>query len=362
MRKNKIKILYIIPSLSSGGAERFILDLIKNLDKDIFDPCLLLFKDKGLFYQEALDNNISIKTLKKKFKIDFVNFYNIYKYIKNIKPDIVHTQLGGDVYGKLAAKIAGVSKIVSTEQNVYLNDGIIIRFLKKNTARFSSKLIAISSAVKKDLLLNYNLKKDKVETIFNGVDFKNFLFQDKKANNSGKIVFGSIGRLSEQKNYSLLLKALSHFKGFDFKLMIVGEGELRSDLEREIVNLGLSDKVELLGERRDIASFLSKIDFFVLSSKWEGLGIVLLEAALFKLPVLASNTGGIVDIIKDGERGILFENNNLDSLVEKLKYFFNLDNKKELNVLAENLSNFVIDNFAIEKIAKDYENMYLSLK
>jgi glycosyltransferase involved in cell wall biosynthesis len=359
--KKKIKTLYIIPSLASGGAERFILDLIYNLDKEKFDVSLLLFNGKGFFYSEAVERGLKVKVYRKLCRLDFVNFFRIYSYVKKEKPDIVHTQLGGDIYGKIAARLAGVKKIVSTEQNVLNNDSRLVFSLKKFTSKFSDRIVAISTEVRKDIIERYGLSEDKVELIFNGIDLNKFSFNLKKEGKKDKIVIGSIGRLSEQKNFSLLFRALAFFPDINFQCLIVGEGELRSRLEKEIKGLGLENKVYLLGRKKYVQKFLSSLDFFVLASKWEGLGLVLLEAGLSKLAVLASNTGGIKDIIKNEETGILFENDNLDDLKKKLNYFFD-DNKKEgLNILGENLYKLVEQEFDIRRIAKKYENLYLNL-
>lgn len=360
-RNQKIKILYIIPSLNSGGAERFLLDLVYNLNLDIFEPSLLLFNGQGFFYSEAINRNLNVKALKKKFKIDIFNFYSIYKHIKKIKPDIVHTQLGGDIYGKIAAKLAGVKNIVSTEQNVLINDNKIIKFFKKRTAGFSNKIIAISSAVKRDIIENYQVPSEKINLIFNGISVEKFQQDRKPSLNKNQIVFGSIGRLTSQKNFSLLIEALSKIKNKNFKCLIAGEGELREKLEKEIKKYDLTNKIELLGLKKDIKGFLSELDFFVLPSKWEGLGVVLLEAGLSRLPVLASATGGILDIIKDKKTGILFKNNNVNDLVKKIDYFLDSKNKKDLIVLGDNLFNYIIDKFDIKKVASQYESVYLNL-
>ncbi len=359
--KKKIKILYIIPSLASGGAERFILDLIYNLDKEKFDPSLLLFNGKGFFYPEAVERGLKLKVYRKLCRLDLINFFRICGYIKRERPDIVHTQLGGDIYGKIAAKLFGVKKIVSTEQNVLNNDSRLVFFLKKITSKFSDKIVAISTEVRKDIVERYGLPENKVELIFNGIDLDKFSLNLKKVNEKDKIVMGSIGRLSEQKNFSLLFKALAVFPDIDFECLIVGEGELRPRLEREIVDLGLEKKVYLLGRKKDVQRFLSGLDFFVLPSKWEGLGLVLLEAGLSKLAVLASNTGGIKDIIKNEETGILFENDNLDDLKKKLNYFFDDNKKEDLDILGENLYKLVEQEFDIKKIAEKYESLYLNL-
>ena len=361
MNKGRIKILYISPTLASGGAERLTLDLIENLDKEIFSPSLLLFAGQGFFYPEALAKRIRVKSLKKRFLIDPINFYFIYKYIKKLKPDIVHTQMGADFYGRLAAKLAGVKIIVSTEHNVLDNYTPFISWLKKKTASWSNKTICVSQAIKDDMNKQY---KDKValELIYNGINTEKFAQIERKKNIGGEIIFGSLGRLSEQKIYSLLIKAISEVKSeTKFKVKIAGEGALRESLLKEIELANLSDKIELVGVKEDVPGFLKELDFFVLPSKWEGLGIVLLEAGLAHLPVLASATGGILEIIEDKKTGILFENDNALDLAKKIEYFLDNNNRSNLDILGENLYSKVMAEFNISKLIKKYEQIYLEL-
>lgn len=358
--RNKIKVLHILPSLSLGGAERLVLDLLSNFSADIFSTQLLLFKDKGFFYQEAIDKKIEVVTLSKKSKFDPINFIKIYLAIKKFSPDIVHTHLGADVYGGLAAKLAGVKNIVSTEHNVLANNTSCYNFIKKIISKLFSRIIAVSSTIKEELSTKFNLSADKVILLRNGVDVDKFKAY-KKNKISDKIIFGSIGRLSPQKNYSLLINAVAQIKGDNFKFKIAGVGPLESELKQQIQTLGLLDKVELVGPITDVGNFLSQLDFFVLPSKWEGLGLVLLEAGLLGLPVLASSTGGILDIILDHETGILFKNNNCVDLVEKINYFLDPKNQSELKLLGVALSNLVSREFSIKNIANKYEALYLAL-
>jgi glycosyltransferase involved in cell wall biosynthesis len=360
MNNKKIKVLHILPSLNSGGAERLVLDLLNNFSPDKFSVELLLFKSKGFFYDEARAKGIKVIVLNKKFKLDLINFFKIYRRIKKISPDIVHTHLGADIYGSLAAKLAGVKFIVSTEHNVLQNNNKLLNFFKKIFSSFFVKIIAVSSTVKNDLINNLKLKENKVSLIYNGVDVSKFKIED-NIKNSDKIVFGSVGRLVPQKNYSLLIRALAQVKNRDYKCLIAGDGYLKDDLKKEIKSLGLEDNIELVGLKHNIANFLNQLDFFVLPSKWEGLGIVLLEAGLLKLPVLASKTDGIVDIVFENETGKFFVNDNLSDLVDKLNYFLDPQNKEQLKGWGENLYKMVVENFSIQKITKEYENLYLNL-
>lgn len=361
MNNKRIKILYISPTLASGGAERLTLDLMENIDKEIFSPSLLLFAGRGFFYEEAQRKRIKVKSLKKRCLIDPINFYSIYKYIKRLKPDIVHTQMGADFFGRLAAKLAGVKIIVSTEHNVLTNYSSLISFLKRRTASWSKKTICVSQAILDDMKKQYKNKTD-LQLIYNGIDVEKFSQIKRKIANDEEVVFGSLGRLSEQKNYSLLIQAVAQVKSdLKFKFKIAGEGELRERLLDEIRLAQVEDKIELVGVKEDVPAFLQELDFFILPSKWEGLGIVLLEAGLARLPVLASATGGILEIIEDQVSGVLFENDNLADLVAKIEYFLDKNNRVNLDLLGENLYNKVINNFAIKDLVKKYEQVYLSL-
>ncbi len=360
MNDKKIKVLHILPSLSSGGAERLVLDLLSNFSANNFSVELLLFKSKGFFYDEARSKGIKVIVFKKRFKLDIINFFNIYKRIRKLSPDIVHTHLGADIYGSLAAKLAGVKFVVSTEHNVAKNNGGAYNFFRKILSCFFNKIIAVSSAVKNDLINNFKLKEGKVILIHNGVDVNKFKIK-KDVNNSSEVVFGSVGRLVPQKNYSLLIKALAQVKNKNFKCLIAGEGYLKNDLKKEINEFGLEDRIELVGLKHNIADFLNQLDFFVLPSRWEGLGIVLLEAGLLRLPVLASKIDGIIDIISNNETGKFFENDNLIDLVDKLNYFLDPQNQDELRAWGDGLYNLVVENFSIQKISKEYEKLYLNL-
>lgn len=356
----KTKIAYIVPTLDAGGAERFILDLIKHLDLSLFAPTLILFNHGGFFMAEAVRAKIDLVVLTKRGKFDPFNFWQLYRAVQKIKPAIVHTQLGGDIYGRLVARLLAVPVIVSTEQNVQRSESVWMRNLKRWTARFATKIVAISQAVKTDMMARYRIPENQTEIIHNGLEIDKFLVAARPPH-SDQIIFGSVGRLTEQKNYSLLLNALAALKDYNWECRLVGEGELRPALERQIQDLGLTTRVKLLGLQADIRGFLSGLDVFVLPSLWEGLGIVLLEAGLAGLPVVASRVDGISEIITDGATGLLFESNNQEDLIIKLKQVLDNIDQPEVAALGENLQLDIQARFDINAIAQKYQDLYLNL-
>jgi len=355
-----LKIAYIIPSLDAGGAERFILDLIGNLDLSRFTPTLILFGHGGFFEAEARRLGIELVVLKERFKFDLINFFKLYIAVKRVSPDIVHTQLGGDIYGRLVAHWLRVPVIVSTEQNVQVGEPGLIRAIKAWTAKFADKIVAISSAVKSDIISRYGVPGDKVELIYNGLEVDRFWVETRRKRGQKKIL-GSMGRLTSQKNYALLFEALAQLKDLNWEFRLAGEGELRPELEHKIKDLGLTNRVHLLGLQRDVKSFFSDLDVFILPSLWEGLGIVLLEAGLAGLPVVASRVDGICEVIKEGETGILFNSNDQADLVTKLTKVLNQIDQPETTELGKKLQSDIKSRFDIKIIASEYQALYLKL-
>lgn len=353
----KVKILFILPSLDAGGAERFTLDLIRQLDSARFAPELLLFAHGGFFLDTARAAGIPVTVLSKRWKFDPLNFRDLYQAIKKSHPLIVHTMLGGDVYGRLAAYLLGVPVIVSTEQNVNPREPWWLTLAKSLTGRLADKVVAISEAVKADAKQRYHLPETRLEKIYNGIEVGRFTPAPPHPEQD-YIKGGSIGRLSAQKNFSLLLEALALVPNLPLRLQIAGEGELRPQLEEQIVRLGLGDKVTLSGVCADIPGFLQTLDFFVLPSLWEGLGNVILEAGLCSLPVIASRVDGPAEIISDGESGLLFHSGVVTDLAAKLRQLVAAHGNGADRHWGEALRARVLADFDIRIVTQRYENLY----
>lgn len=347
-----------MPALEQGGAERFLIDLILNLDKNIYEPSLLLFKRGGLWLKELDEAGIPVIVLSKRFKIDIQNFFAIIKNIKKIKPDIVHTQLGADIYGRLAAKILKVPVIISTEQNLNPDESLIRNLAKRFTSKFEDKTVAISLAVKNDLIKRYHISNDKIEIISNGINVDKFSGLVKKIKrDSESISIGTIGRLVPQKGQNILIEALSKISNLDFKCFIAGNGPLEDRLNNQISKLGLQNKVKLVGLISDVPSFLNSLDAFIFPSIWEGQGIVLMEAALMNLPIIASNVDGIKEILSD-ETAYLVEPGDIDALAAKISWLLNNIDSEPVKLKVIKLRAEIINQYSITKVTKDYQSLY----
>lgn len=357
----RIKILYVVPTLDKGGAERFLTDLLVSLDKEQFEPHLLLFKRGGLWLSEIQAKNIPVTILHKKYPFDLVNFWQIFQTIRRLAPQIVHTQLGGDIYGRLAAKLAGVPVILSSEQNVNPDEGWAYNLLKTLASRYGQITVAITEAVRLDAIKRYRLKAAKTVVISNGLDTDKFYQRDFVAkDNTQKLVFGTIGRLSPQKGHSYLIEAFAKLKEEPAECLIAGEGPLRGELEAQILKQGLGDKFKLVGQIDDVPAFLASLDVFVFPSVWEGQGIVLMEAALAGLPIIASAVDGIKEVLGE-DTAWLVPAQDAEALASRLKWVLENINSPEVREKTQKLKQQIIARYDIRKITKEYEALYHKL-
>ena len=362
MLEKKIKIIYIIPTLDMGGAERLLVDIVKNLNQERFASKVVCLKKFGFWGIELKKLGVPLILAGRREKLGLSTFFNLVKILKSQKADIVHTHLfGADVFGIMAAKLAGVKVIVSTEHNLNYQENFFKKFIKRYTNIFADVIVAVSAAVKNYVVGSEEIKENKVEVIYNGVDIKKFLNETRNYKNGREdIIIGSLGRLTKQKGFDYLIEAIAAITGSGkIKCLIAGEGEKRKKLKKQIKKLNLGSRVELLGWRRDTKEFLNSLDIFVLPSRWEGFGIAILEAGLSGLPVVAAKVDGIREIIKDGEDGLLFAKGNIAGLTEKINYLVNSPEERKRLGLA--LQNKVKEKFPIGKIVKKYEDLYLKL-
>lgn len=366
MTEKKINILFITNALEVGGAEKFLLDLIKHLDRTKFNPSLATVIGGGSLEPDfqALNLPIYIHGRQRlRYLGGLKQFWQLYKLIKKIQPDIVHTQLfAADLWGRLAAALAGVKLIVTTEQNVNLDQSWLRETLKKWTYRLTVKVVAISTAVKNYAHQKYTIPLEKIEIIPNDVDLEKWEQRIAVAptKKTDKKILITTGRLVPQKGQTYLLSALALLPAkYNYELWIVGGGPLKTDLEKQAQKLGLENKVKFLGTRHDVPELLAQADIFVFSSIFEGLGIAVLEAAIAKLPIVASKIDGLLDIIQDGQSGLLVEPKNPAALAQAIETM--LEHPEQAKAMAEQAYNYVKNNFEVKVITQRYQKLFTEI-
>ena len=354
-----MKILYIITGLGLGGAEKVVSDLadrMANLGHEIIIAYL-----KGDVWVRPKNININIVSL------GLNNISQIYqasvKYrtlIKNFQPDVVHAHMvHANIFARVSRTFIPVPKLICTAHNS--NEGGQLRMLAyKFTNHLSDLNTNVSDEASKSLIAKGAFSKSNLITVYNGVDLNKF---NKKYSicklNSNVINFICVGRFNEQKDYPNLLRTIVFLKdkvsNLKFKFYIVGDGELRSQLEKLIEGLHINDYVELLGKRSDIPDLLNAADFFVLPSKHEGLPTVVIEAMACECFVIATDCGGSKEIM--GDTGILVPPQNSEALAEALKEAVN---KTPLEIKENNLKarQRVEELFSLEKSVENWLKIY----
>jgi glycosyltransferase involved in cell wall biosynthesis len=369
----KKKIVFIWNNFLIGGTEQILLDLLKNLDRNKFDVTIITILGSGVMEEEFKQLGYSIffagsKKYPSSLILKIIWFLSIpfilLKLViifKKINPDIIITSLyQSDILGYLAN--IGFNKRMVSIQHDMVKKTSVIRWLKIKAFKNADQIIAISNDVKQFLIEHFKVSSSKIEVVYNGVDFDKFLSYQ-KSDDQWKPVFGIIARLDKIKGHIYILEALQKLKKEGVKLpefIFVGDGVERENLENFVKENNLFN-VRFVGETLDIGQYLKQMDVFVFPSLSEGLGIAILEALVAKKLIIASNVGGIKELVKDRETGILVKPANIDDLYKAIKWV--LENKEDAIKLREKSFEWINKNrhlFDIREVSKKYSE-YLCL-
>jgi glycosyltransferase involved in cell wall biosynthesis len=316
-----MKVLQIINSLYTGGAEKLLVDAIplyrqKGIDMEL----LLLNGDETPFYRQLKNENIVIHSLTRGKIKKIYNPLLIFRIIPFLKKyDIVHVHLFPALYWVALAKLLSFSKIklVFTEHNTNnrrIKKGGIWQMIDKCIYSQYYKIISITEEVNTFIQKHLSIKKDKFAVINNGIDLS--LFNSSTTNVDTKnIKVIQIAGFREQKDHPTLIRAMQYLSE-NVKLILVGDGEKRKESEALTKELNLSDRVQFLGIRTDIPQLLQSADIAVLSSHYEGLSLSSIEAMASGRPFVASDVPGLHDMVAGA--GLLFECGNAEDLAAKI--------------------------------------------
>lgn len=347
----------MIPTLNVAGAEKFVVDLALNVDRNKFNISVgVLYKSKKMFFIDLLkDNNINIVDLSGKNKFEIMK--NIKNYFKNNKVDILHTNLNTILYTMFYVKKYKIEKRLYTFHTIAekTDSKLKMHLYKYAFNKLNFIPVAISDFIKDTIVKEFKLFPSNVECVYNGVDVNKFTVADR---DNEKITLINVGRLNYIKNHVFLIKIFKKLidKGYDLKLLILGDGELREELENLVNELNLQNYVELKGVVNNVNDYLLQADIYCGTSLYEGLPITQLEAMACGMPIVSSKAGGVVDIVKNGINGYIceeFDEEKYSQLVEKLI----LDEK--LRIEFGKNSRKIAEELSVENCASNYEKIYL---
>lgn len=371
----KIKIIHI--AQAQGGVEKYLKMFFKYLPQEKYDNQLIVSKQyiDSKDYFEELGIKVHIVDMKREISVldDLKAMFKIFEIIKIERPNIVYThssKAGG--LGRIPAKLFKCKNIYnphgwSFDMDVSKKKKIMFKIIEKYLTKITDNIIAISN-YEKQVAINNNIDKDKIVVIENGIDFENVQLVNMKEIISGKlgwdkkdIIVGMVARVDKQKSpetfiniAELLIKERP-----DCKFIMVGDGEKRSEIEKMIKEKKLDKKIYITGWINNAEDYISAFDIALLTSKWEGFGLVIPEYMAHKKVVVASNVGGISNIIDHNETGFLVDDLNVKTFV---KYILELlDNEENKNKIVKQAFKKAENKYDFKRVIHQHIEIYNKL-
>ena len=403
-QKKPIRILRIIARLNVGGPALQAISLTSELSSERYESMLVCGNvsphegDMGYLAAEKGVQPFAVPELGREISLvdDWKAFLAIRKIIGRFKPHIIHTHTAkAGTLGRLAA--LSVNMHLKTKYRIrtvhtfhghvfhsYFNmfKTFVFIWIERLLAKFTDRIIVISELQRRDICDRFRIaKRDKVSVIQLGFDLSGFndcekyrsiVRQEYLAGETKEtFLVGAIGRLTAIKNHSLLLKALKCIDDQDkeesFRFLIVGDGELREDLIQESSELGLRDKVVFVEWQRDMPPIYGALDALAITSKNEGTPVTLIEAMASGTPVVATDVGGVRDLLGGDEReihsgfqlaknGILVPPEDPKTLADAL--IFMQKNREICARMAGDAKKFAIEIYSTKRLLDDMKSLY----
>ena len=354
----KKKILFILPSLAAGGAERVISFLAKNLDQNVFKIKIAVvgFKKDTVYNVDDLD----VTFFNQKRLLNGV--HPLYKLIKNNNTDLVfgtirHVNILLGFYNLIFKNVRFIvreASVMSTMLKFSNSKQQIPNFLLKFLYYKLDAIVCQSNDIKKDLKHELGIRESKLIIIHNPITQIKQL-STSKTEYPKIIKFITIGRLSEEKGHERILIGLSKVKNYSYSYTIIGSGPLELKIKDLAIELGIIDKIKFIPYTSEVLEKLSKFDYFIQGSYVEGFPNAVLESCSIGTPVIAFDCpGGTKEIIEDSINGFLAVTE--DDFCKKLQSLNDIPVFNRAVVRAS-----VLSKFSSEKIIKEYENLFLSV-
>ncbi len=323
------KIVHIIPNFSFGGAEKYLLDVLRNYDYTQHEVSVITLMPNVHFFDTELNKikglsvySLNIKSLK---KITWV--WSFYKILNKIKPNVVHSHLNLALIVLILFKKIIKAKYVLTQHSVYNNTSFYYKTLIKLTSYYDY-VLSNSNYTRAFLIKNKYIKDSKILNYSLGVDFSRYEVDRSRRESvldslniaNDKIVIGNIGSFKFHKGHIHLIdvfeKSLKNKK--NLHLLLVGGGILKKSIIEVVKSKGLANNVTFIDSTTNVSKFFNCFDVYCSTSVSESFGITLLEAILFQVPIVSFNTDAIPELVIDGKTGVLVEKNDTNQFSKEL--------------------------------------------
>jgi len=358
------RVAACITDLDPGGAEKALVQVLTRFDPEQWEIAVYCLGPEAELAPILRENGITVECYGAKRATDgFGAILWCYHKLSVFKPDLLQTFLfHGNFIGRLAASLARVPIVVAGHRVAEREHKwhLTCEWL---TRRMVTHHVAVSQSVANHLQQHCRIAERSMSVISNGVeinadevpcvDFDQFYIPTQNR------VIISVGRLVRQKGFSKLIDAFSRVNLPETSLVIVGDGPLKSNLKRQITRLGIKDRVHLVGYQKESLSLIKSADLFVLSSLWEGMPNVVLEAMALKCPVIATAVAGIPELLDDGNAGIIVTPDDVEGLTAAIATA--MSDLEAMKLLVNHAQFLVNKEFTWERVQQDYEQLYLDL-
>jgi sugar transferase (PEP-CTERM/EpsH1 system associated) len=331
---DKPLIAHVLYRLDTGGMERVLVSVI-NHTQSRYRHAVVCLEGFGALRQQVAD--VPCLALNKKLGKDWGCYFRLWMTLRRLKPDLVHTYNFGALDAAPVARLAGVRRVLHAERGRTANDpngeSRKYRSLRRWLAPFIDRYLAVSGDLRDWLTEMVGIDPSRVVYIPNGIDAARYVVAPAKKQvrpllgdfaPPDAIVIGTVGRPDPVKDQEGLISAFELLCESSpqfcerLRLVIAGEGPQRAALEARLAHLRLGNQVRLLGNRTDVPALLAEFDIFALSSIAEGMPGVLLEAMAAGLPVVATDVGGVGEVVSRGQTGLLVPARDIRALSSAL--------------------------------------------
>ena len=369
----KYNILQYIETSGPGGAETVLLNIARSIDKNRFNPTVVLHKSRWL-HEQLLKNEIETEIISSNRSWDMFFLVKFIRYCRRHKIDLIHSHLfGANLYSCLAGAILRLP-VITTFHNAPLFQGRLEKFMALKSIiirNFAAQMVFVAEYMRKDYVGNSNLPVNKSLTVYNGIELSNE--NDSIDNSSLKnelgildddLLVGHVANLRAPKGHRYLIEAASDVckRIPNVMFLLIGEegdGTIKKEIQDFIAESGLGENIRLLGFRKDVNKLLQLIDVFVLSSTSEGLPLSVIEAMASSKPVVATNVGGLPEIVVHDQTGYLVEPQNTEALAEKL--IFLLENDALRSRMGQAGRKVIEEKYSLQTMIDNYQNLYENL-
>ncbi len=363
-------VVHIIDNLGTGGAQRQLVELVTRLPCDRWRPIVIALSTEHV---QAVDElraaGVEVHLLHQHGKLDLPCLASLTRLIRQLRPSIVHTWLfTADCYGRLAAYANRVPVTVCGIRNTVDDMPRHHRLANRWLTRWTSCVTINTEAIRPGLVREGGVPERKIHTIYNGIAVDDSTAVQRNGFDrsawqlpTDALVVAMVARLSPQKDHRTFLAAAAHVAKEvpNAHFLVIGDGPLRSDLERWIAEHDLTERVRLLGERHDVRQLWHAIDLAVLATHYEGCSNVILEAMAEGVPVVATDVGGNRELILEGQTGLLVPPRSPQALAEAMRVL--LQDAERRRGMGQRGRARIARNFSIETTVQRTAALYQQL-